>query len=76
MWDIKRKYLNLWKFNIDIFGFEARDIQTRCTWFYRFKVFQTVFSKEDLVLLSALMFNINKIDYTTKKVQKSIFLYS
>ena len=51
---------------MDVFGLEGRETRKKYTRFYRFKAFQAAFPAKDLVLPSASMLNINKIDYRTK----------
>ncbi len=66
MWDVKRENLDLWKLGIDVFGLEGRETQTKYIQFHRFKAFQAAFPVEDLVLPSASVPNINKIDCRIK----------
>ena len=67
MWNAKREYLDLWKLGMSVFGPEVSKTQTKCNRFHRFKAFQTAFPAKDLLLLSASMLNINKIDCRTKR---------
>lgn len=64
IWNAKREYLDPWKFGKNVFGPETKETRIKCTWFHRF---QAVFLAKDLLLLSASMSNINKIDYKTKE---------
>ena len=66
MWDAKREYLDPWKLGMSVFGPEASETRTKCNRFHRFKAFQAAFPAEDLLLPSASMPNINKIDCRTK----------
>lgn len=56
---------------MNIFGPKARETQIKYTWFHRFKAFQAVFPVENLLLLSASIPNINKIDCRTNKSMKA-----
>ena len=52
---------------MSVFGSKASKTQTKCNWFHRFKAFQAVFLADNLLLPSASMPNINKIDCKTKR---------
>ena len=51
---------------MSVFGPEARETRIKCTRFHRFKAFQAAFPAEALLLLSASMPIINKIDCRTE----------